>query len=384
MRSPFTPGELPSVLAGRDQELERLRRDLGQVATFGRLAGRPSLFSAPRGIGKTSLLRTIQREAEQVGFVTAWVSAREDQPLVPELARAVAAGVVRAGLGAGEGLQRWRDRLASFKVELGVPGVRVGAEFHASGGSGPVDVTLEALVSDSSRLARDQGRAGLVVLIDELQAAASADLRTFAYAVQHLQGESRDAPAAWLGAGLPALPERLMEAATFAERFDYRTLARLTPTGTRDALEAPATAVGVRWQSDALDRAVRAAAGYPFMVQVLGDETWTASNGADGGILTVGHVERAEVSAIERMQPMFRGRWAKATAAERRFLAAMASVSEPVQRSAIADRLGQGTRGVSAARSSLIDKGLIEPSGHGRLSFTTPGFAEFVLAQPES
>lgn len=42
---------------------------------------------------------------------------------------------------------------------------------------------------------------------------------------------------------------------------------------------------------------------------------------------------------------------------------------------------GRTTPQLSTARKALIDKGLIEATGQGRLRFTMPGFAEFVRDQ---
>jgi hypothetical protein len=39
---------------------------------------------------------------------------------------------------------------------------------------------------------------------------------------------------------------------------------------------------------------------------------------------------------------------------------------------------------VSSARQGLLDKGLVEAAGHGRLKFTMPGFAEFVRTQTDT
>jgi len=76
---------------------------------------------------------------------------------------------------------------------------------------------------------------------------------------------------------------------------------------------------------------------------------------------------------------LFESRWQNATAAERLFLTAMASSgSTPVARSEIAHRLDADTTEVSMARSSLIAKGIITPTGHGQLDFTIPGFDQWI------
>ena len=79
------------------------------------------------------------------------------------------------------------------------------------------------------------------------------------------------------------------------------------------------------------------------------------------------------------MEALFRARWANATAGEREFMAAMASVGDDeVRRADIASALGVSSDDLSVQRGRLIDKGFIQASGRGTLEFTIPGFAEFV------
>lgn len=42
------------------------------------------------------------------------------------------------------------------------------------------------------------------------------------------------------------------------------------------------------------------------------------------------------------------------------------------------------TRSLSVTRQRLLDKGLIDANKHGHLSFTVPGFSEFVIDQAEN
>lgn len=52
-----------------------------------------------------------------------------------------------------------------------------------------------------------------------------------------------------------------------------------------------------------------------------------------------------------------------------------------VKRAFIADTLGVQTTDISELRRSLMDKGIIEAPRHGFLSFTAPGFADFILTE---
>ncbi|OUE07888.1 hypothetical protein CMsap09_02985 [Clavibacter michiganensis] len=57
---------------------------------------------------------------------------------------------------------------------------------------------------------------------------------------------------------------------------------------------------------------------------------------------------------------------------------------EDVKRASLADALGTTTRAISVPRQKLLDKGLVDANKHGHLSFTVPGFTEFVIDQAEN
>lgn len=68
LRSPYTPGSVPLVLAGRDAPLTQIRTQLGGVATYGQFVGRIRVETGPRGVGKTSLLKAVQDSAAEAGL----------------------------------------------------------------------------------------------------------------------------------------------------------------------------------------------------------------------------------------------------------------------------------------------------------------------------
>jgi hypothetical protein len=309
------------------------------------------------------------------------VTARSDRSLVEMTARSLGRGLADAGIGGKGTLSGLGDRLQGVTVEVGLPGLKLGAAF-TGGGDPDADLELDDLMAIVGRLVVEEGGRGVLLNVDELHEAAAEDLKTFAYAAQHLESDADRAPVAVLAAGLPSLPETLMSAATFAERFEYLSLGRLTPSATELALSGPARNLGVGWAPDAMGLAVHSSAGYPHMVQLQGHETWAAATPDPGAVITIEHVRAGVSSAIIRSQGMFRGRWMKATPLEQEFLFAMAAQGEgPVERSTIATAMGRSTGALGVARAALIDKGLVEPTGHGVLEFTTPGFAEFIRQQ---
>jgi hypothetical protein len=86
---------------------------------------------------------------------------------------------------------------------------------------------------------------------------------------------------------------------------------------------------------------------------------------------------------------MHRARWNAATRGEQALLRAMARAqranpaSDHVTRAQIAAGMGVDSRSISVPRDRLIDKGVIEPVGHGLVRFTLPGFGAWILSRDE-
>lgn len=381
--NPYSPGEVPRVLVGRDRELARIATALDRVTRHGEMAGPPMVFTAPRGIGKTSLLRTAADRARPEGFAVAWVASVKGARVLPDLGGSVARALADVGLGQE---RAWLGRLESFRIEVGVPGVKASANFErpeqdgGGGGGGGGEVTaVEDLLRSAARAVRERGGAGLVLFLDELHAPDVQDTGVLLNALQDLAGERQDVPLAVIGAGLPSTPGHLTRAATFGERSRFVVVPGLDEASADRALAGPAAELGVPWTDDALRLAGRAADGYPYFIQLLGSTTWDAAQAEAGRSITVADVRQGLTDATAQILAMFQARWDAATPHEQDFIEAMAVHGDgPVARGEIARELGRTTRSISVPRERLIDKGIIVPAGHGKLQFTIPGFAGYV------
>ena len=109
--NPYTPGELPRVLAGREQQQDRIRGYLSRIGTYGEMGGPLLVFQGPRGVGKTSLLRDAQRDAEEHGFITAWVACRRNAPFLPDLVSRIGKAIETADILPRAEKGRWGLRM---------------------------------------------------------------------------------------------------------------------------------------------------------------------------------------------------------------------------------------------------------------------------------
>lgn len=384
--SPYKPGfgARPAVLVGRDRQLAKASAALTRVANTGSPAPSALVLTGARGLGKTVTLDVIAEQARDRGFVTAGVALDSVSDNVQLLAARVAESVkdlehprLRSAW------ERVRDRLAALSIEIdaGIVTVSSPPARERAAQSATRREALAALFTAGAHLAAAHDHIGLAIFVDELQEAPRADLVVIANAIQDAL-MTPDAPFAVFAAGLPQTPDLVMAAASFTERFDFRTLERLDADAAERALVEPALALDVHWEAAAARAVLAAAAGSPYLIQRLGDETWTLATPEAGDTLAEAPAQRAIADVRESLDNgMFRGRWAKATTAERDLMVAIAQVVDVdgvAQTRGITAVTRRTTPQLSSARQSLIDKGLVEPVGHGRLRFTMPGFAEFV------
>lgn len=396
--SPYTPGDVPRVFIGRDKERDQLRDLFARVIAFGEMGGPLTIVTAPRGLGKTSLLREVSASAEREGFVVAWLSGIKHQPFLSALVGQISHALRRADIIAEP---RRRSRLDELTVEVGVGIAKVRAKISAGDDalgepSAALHTMIEDLFHEASSAVREAGRAGLLIVIDELHAPLEprgrdertpepeplVDAAVLLNAIQNMGGERCRYPLVVLGAGLPQTKTLLTHAATFSERIREITLAGFDGEASAAVLTEAARPQGVSWSAEALEAGVERAQGYPQALQLVGDEAWKMAQPNRGDVIELAHVTASLPSVDEAMGSMFRTRWAVATERERTVLRTMARLSgDVVERAAVAAEMQVESEDLGMVRRSLIQKGIIESAGRGLLRFTIPGFDAFVLEQ---
>ncbi|HEX9482475.1 MAG TPA: ATP-binding protein [Solirubrobacteraceae bacterium] len=384
--NPYTPGagRKPPTLAGRDPDLESFRSLIELLASGG--YERSLIYSGLRGVGKTVLLMEFDVLASEAGWATTDVQEVGSQPDFRVTFARMAVRLLREMSRKHRLKARIDQALGVVKAfSVAVPsGVQLKLDVDAATGvadSGDPEQDLTDLVREIGDVARATG-AGALFLIDEMHNLDTSSLAAICIA---LQGISRGGlPVAIVGAGLPDLRVRLMSAKPYADRLlEYRELGRLGDPPARSALIAPAATRGVEFEEPAARRVVRESAGYPYFIQEYGRELW---NEADSSPITTRDVEAVREIVTDSLARNFFGtRFALATEAEQRYLAAMASLGIDCCRTADVARAygAKDQRGVSIHREALIQKGLIWSPRRGQLEFTVPLFAEYLRENHE-
>lgn len=382
IKNPFSPGagSPPPELAGREPVLEQARILLGRT-----LAGRSEkslLLTGLRGVGKTVLLTEIQRLAVAAGYRTIEVEAHEDKRLGPLLApslRRLLYDLDRLA-GAGDKVRRGLAVLRGFisAIKLTVGDVDIGLDIEPEKGvadSGDLEVDLPNLLVVVAEAAAER-KSAIALLIDEVQYFSQKELGALIMAMHKVQ--QRQLPLVLVGAGLPILPGLAGESKSYAERlFSFPSIGALAEADARKALQDPALAADVSFDTAALAEIFRMTQGYPYFLQEWGYQAWNLATASPIGLDIV---TGATPNVIRRLdENFFRVRFDRLTPSEKRFLRAMAELGPGAHRTGdIAAALSVQVNSLGPVRAKLIRKGMIYSPAHGEMAFTVPLFDEFM------
>ena len=366
--NPFTAtfGVSPPVLVGRDQIIADFRRalDRGPGAS-----GRAALYTGARGSGKTVLLNAVEDVAREQGWIvisetaSPGFAARITLDQLPSLLRDFDPKAVSRhlrGLTAplNAGAVQW-DTIERHVVQSGMR-------------------SQLALLTDL--LAEHE--TGVLITLDEVHRHQIDELRELITTVQHAFRENRQV--AFVAAGLASSVSDLLNdtVLTFLRRASRYTLGPVSDTDVERGFREPIEQGGRQVGRAALDLMVDATRGYPFMIQLVGEEAWDANP------------DRIEISPADARHGVDRARrrigslvyepaLAAATPAGRAFLLAMADDDGPSSIADIRGRLGVTSSYAGQYRRRLMDAELIQPAGHGFVDFALPYLREYLREQDD-
>ena len=314
--NPFNPGYGvdPPYLAGRQAVFHEIL--LGLQRGPGR-SEYHRLIVGGRGTGKTVLLH---RLADYAGDEWRWSAihwqGRPDWPLhqvvddeQPRIEHELTGRTRRAA-----------KALRPDSISAGVAGVGTATKrLDRRPGARSVTAQLRHL----GQLARGCDRA-LLLVIDELQAAAPADLAALSGSLQ-LLANGEHLPIAMIAAGLSNTKAviRNVPGTTFIERQDEIRIGNLTHTDTVDAIEQPILNAGRSITAAALEYLAEHTGGYPYAIQLAGKHTWDAAG--DHNPMTIAHARTGMEQTTRTLATnLYQTRWEDLAEHERRYLHATA------------------------------------------------------------
>ncbi|CAB0562851.1 ATP-binding protein [Corynebacterium diphtheriae] len=355
--NPFraTLGSTPPYLAGRRHEIE----DFAEALDDGPGAHeRISLITGLRGVGKTVLLNAFEEEARARSWwvISETATAGFTERIIDALFRK-----------ASEILHTHRRKLSDILEHQ--PKITLRS-------------VLTEILSWQEEIDRKLGQdsVGLLITLDELHYHRREEVIDFGATIQHLVREDLNISVAM--AGIPQSIKPLLASeegknpVTFLRRANRIDLGLIDNNEVRKALAEPVEKVGFTWESDALTDAAEACGGYPFMIQLIGQQCFKRKR---SNFITVDSVAEAAVVAKRKLgQLVHEPALADLSEVDRTFLVAMAADDAPSTMSDIAQRLGVNSQYAGNYRRRLIDAEIITSSGYGQVDFELPYMREYL------
>lgn len=361
-RNPLTPnfGQIPYFIAGRETLIEEI------TDAFENGYGHPSLTSllvGARGTGKTALLSYLADTAQQFGWIAVNVACVDGmlEDVLQQTSLAASEFVETAE----------RKRLKGFSIAQAIS-----LEWENEHGQKPNwRSQMSALLDQLAN--RD---IGLLITIDEVDPRLS-DMVHLASNYQLFIREERKV--ALLMAGLPSRIDKMLDnkSISFLRRASRYELNRIADYEVEQAFEKTAESAGKSFSIDGLARAVSAAEGFPYMIQLVGFRSWQEAKEAK--TIDLASVETGSGLAAKDMEHrVLQASLRELSPGDIRFLRAMLDDTDESSVADLENRLGESSGYVAQYRRRLIDRGLIGPRGRGRLGFDLPGLRDYLPKFP--
>ncbi|ETY70589.1 ATP-binding protein [Bifidobacterium moukalabense] len=372
--NPFKPtaGKMPPILIGRETAIKEFTEGLDNGAGA---PGRIMLVTGQRGFGKTVLLTEFRRIAAERGWETISETAS------PDVAQRLIEALTPGGLHVNQ---------ASVSPSVSIPGIASASLGRIDLSATATPLTLRNAIAKRLESGKIGKGKGILITIDETQAASLDDLVAIATAVQHVTTsiDETDVPdaekkgIAIVFAGLPSTVNDLINDAviTFLRRALRCELDDVPLLDVKNAFLASVADSGKTIGNDEAWQAARATNGYPYMVQLVGYYMWQSAQRRHATEITADDVATgiadAQIAfddavcapALDGLKP-----------AELEFLHAMArDVPSATVVGEIETRTGRSRSWVNKYRAALIKDRIIQPSGHGSLEFAVPHLGAYL------
>jgi hypothetical protein len=362
--NPFKPsfGVVPSRIVGRDAMISSYLKSLDNPPGD---PVRTTIFTGPRGMGKTVILNEVADEAAAQGWIAVNVSLNSEmlENIIDEI-------------------HRLSDHILAKKSNTHVSGltaVGFGINFASSKDEtssvswrGRMTEILEQLKEDEI---------GLLLCIDEVHG-GSQELQIVASAYQIFVAAGYNIALAM--AGLPQAVSDLLndKVITFLRRANREKLEAVSIEDVKAALISTIKENGREIEPDALIEAANATEGYPFLIQAVGYYAWLQNE--DAHTITTSDVALGIASARRQMETaVLETALADISEKDREFVYAMALDSGPSRLRDIAERMSVDANYASTYRRRLISEEIIKPAEYGYVDFAIPYLREYLQQTSE-
>jgi hypothetical protein len=363
MQNPFKPtfGVSPPLLVGRDEMVEEFR---DAIEDGPGAPGRATIYTGPRGVGKTVMLNKVQALALEQGWIVISETATPGF-----LARLVNQHLPAL-------LSEFDPNAKTTKMSGLTAPMGLGATTWTNTDKYPIQRGFRNQITQLADLLAANGT-GVLISLDEIHYQQIDELREFGATIQHLFREEKEV--AFVGAGLPSAVSDVLNDSvlTFLHRAERFTLGPVSLDLVSSAISKPIQDGGRSINSKVCDKATEATGGYPFLIQLVGYYIWKANQLSP--TISLNDAEKGIAKAHRKMGSLiYEPTLASTSDIGRTFLSAMAQDEGSSNVSDIASRLKVSAQYIGQYRARLIDAGLIKNAGWGKVDFVLPDLRKYL------
>ncbi len=380
--NPFAPGTgtLTEHVVGRQDVFDLLGKALrgidkgklqGEDKLLKRTSMPPIVLTGPRGVGKTLLLRWMQKRAQEMEIHVARLEHAEDQT-------------------AGDAAANLLDEIAGG--DESVLQLVKGFNFSILGTGGGVDLDKASLTYKKVLQAKLR-KSPVALLMDEAHHYEAKYMGSMLQVGQRLINEQH--PLVILLAGTPDLPSYLMNIeATFMTRSEDIYINLLATEESKDALSKPFADRGIEIEPEALEMMWGMTDNYPYFVQLVGSEVWKFLLKDGKRKVDAALVKKAEAGISHGRRKLYRKIYNEMSAGDLTSYALQAAATINRQEDAKAERetiehdLRQKNKDLDAKKArKIVDRlqrlGFIWEGDEDRMETGIPSFLTYLQAKKQ-
>ncbi|MCX4342864.1 MAG: ATP-binding protein [Kineothrix sp.] len=368
---------MPTYLAGRNEDIENVTQMFEALSM--NMPTQSIIFSGLRGVGKTVLINTLQKIAEDKEIFCKHIEVEERNDFISQIAACCQAFLRRVS--AREKfkhlIQKPLDAIKALVISFDPNDSTFSLSVQERELYSSVNLT-QGLTDVFTTVGEAAYKAGIPVcfFIDEIQYMKPKEMGSLISALHRTN--QLGYPVMIIGAGLPKIYKMLSDERSYSERlFLYKEVGSLTYEQSKNAIEIPAQKFGITYSDEAIDQIISITKGYPFFIQQMCQVVY--KNATDNKI-GCGIVE----DSIEEFYKLldvgfFKVRYERCADSDKKFIFAMVKCKElPCTIANVAKNLNKSVNSISTTRAQLINKGIIYPIRYRELDFTVPEFSGYI------
>lgn len=377
--NPYRPGAglMPTYLAGRNEDIENVTQMFEALSM--NMPTQSIIFSGLRGVGKTVLINTQQKIAEDKEIFCKHIEVEERNDFISQIAACCQAFLRRVSTREKfkHLIQKPLDAIKALVISFDSNDSTFSLSVQERELYSSVNLT-QGLTDVFTTVGETAFKAGIPVcfFIDEIQYMKPKEMGSLISALHRTN--QLGYPVMIIGAGLPKIYKMLSDERSYSERlFLYKEVGSLTYEQSKNAIEIPAQKFGITYSDEAIDQIISITKGYPFFIQQMCQVVY--KNATDNKI-GCGIAE----DSIEEFYKLldvgfFKVRYERCADSDKKFIFAMVKCKElPCTIANVAKNLNKSVNSISTTRAQLINKGIIYPIRYRELDFTVPEFSGYI------